>query len=150
MTPTFYLAHNFNLRKIIRKWELRIEGMYNINLDSPFYDNLNRVEEMKILDSMKDESKEQKNYFSTRNSKSIIDDDLTKIRKSDGIVAIANDTRIGTPMEIFFASRILRIPVYVITKKYANHPWILQHATKIFKNRTEFEKYVKNKWGLKK
>jgi len=78
-----------------------------------------------------------------------VNDDLEKIRKSDGIVAFANDTRIGTPMEIFFAGRILRIPVYVITKKYPFHPWIIEHATKVFKNMTEFEEFVKKKFGLR-
>jgi len=149
MTEVLYLAHNFNMRKSVRKWELYIEGKYNIILDSPFYNNPNRAEEMNILDSMKDGGRNQRNYLSTRSSKSIVEDDLDKIRKSDGLIAIANDTRIGTPMEIFFAGRILRIPVYVISKKYFRHPWIKEHATKIFKSRKEFERFVKDKWGRK-
>lgn len=146
---TFYLAHNFNTRKSVRKWELRMEGKYNINLDSPFYDNPNRAKEMAILDSMQDGSKKQKSYLFERSARNIVEDDLNKIRKSDGLVAFANDTRIGTPMEIFFAGRILRIPVYVISKRYAKHPWIIQHATKVFKTRLEFEKFVKDKIGVK-
>ena len=146
---TLYLAHNFNTRKAVRKWELKMEGKYNINIDSPFYDNPKRVEEMKILDSMKDGNRKQRNYLSRRSSNSIVEDDLDKIRKSDGIIAIVNETRIGTPMEIFFASRILRIPVYVISKKYYSHPWIKEHATLIFKDRKDFEYFVKDKWGRK-
>lgn len=147
---TLYLAHNFNTRKTIRKWELKIEGKYNISLDNPFYDNPHRIPEMKVLDSMKDGKRNQKLYLSKRSSKNIVEDDLEKIRKSDGIVALANDTRIGTPMEIFFAGRILRIPVYVITKQYPEHPWIKEHAAKVFANRKEFEQFVKRKWGVKK
>ena len=147
---TLYLAHNFNTRKLIRKWELKIEGKYNLVLDSPFYDNPCRAEEMKILDSMRDGSREQRNYLSKRNAKNIVEDDLDKIRKSDGILAFANDTRIGTPMEIFFASRILKIPVYVITKKYSEHPWVKYFATRIFSSRLEFEKYAKIEWKMKK
>ena len=148
--PTLYLAHNFNTRKTIRKWEIKMEGKYNISLDSPFYNNVNRAADMKILDSLEDGSREQKKYLQARDASSIVEDDLDKIRKSDGIVALANDTRIGTPMEIFFAARILRIPVYIITKKYCEHPWIKQHATKIFRNKREFERFVEKKWGTKK
>ena len=147
---TLYLAHNFNTRKNIRKWELKIEGRYNINLDNPFYDNPNRAKEMEVLDSMRDGNRKQRDYLSQRSAKSIVEDDLDKIRKSDGIIAIANDTRIGTPMEIFFAGRILRIPVYVVSKKYAQHPWIVQHATMTFTSMVEFEKFVGKNWGRKK
>lgn len=147
---TLYLAHNFNKRKDIRKWELKMEGKYKINIDNPFYDNPHRAIEMEVLDSMKDGNRKQRDYLSKRSSYSIVEDDLTKIRKSDGIIAIANETRIGTPMEIFFASRILRIPVYVISKKYAQHPWIREHATKVFSSMREFEKYAEKTWGKKK
>ena len=147
---TLYLAHNFNTRKMVRKWELKIEGRYNIIIDNPFYDNPHRALEMEVLDSMRDGNRKQRDYLSNRSSKSIVEDDLDKIRKSDGIIAIANETRIGTPMEIFFASRILRIPVYVITKKYAKHPWIKEHSTVIMSSTAEFEKFIEKIWGRKK
>ena len=147
---TFYLAHNFEGRKQVRKWELRIEGKYRINLDNPFYDNQERAKDMQVIDSFKDGNKEQKEFMATRNVSDIVEDDLDKIRKSDGIIAFAEVTRIGTPMEIFFGGRILRIPVYVITKKYSKHPWIVQHATKIFSSRKEFERFVEKEMGRKK
>ena len=147
---TLYLAHNFNTRKSIRKWELKIEGKFNINLDNPFYDNPNRAKEMEVLDSMRDGNRKQRDYLSQRSAKSIVEDDLDKIRKSDGLLAIANDTRIGTPMEIFFAGRILRIPVYIVSKKYVKHPWIVQHATMTFSSMAEFEKFAEKNWGRKK
>ena len=147
---TLYLAHNFNTRKQIRKWELKMEGKYNINLDNPFYDNLNRAREMEALDFMKDGNRKQRDYLSKRSAESIVEDDLDKIRKSDGLLAIANNTRIGTPMEIFFASRILRIPVYIVSKKYAKHPWIVQHATMTFSSTVLFEKFLEKNWGKKK
>lgn len=149
MTTVLYLAHNFNKRKPVRKWELKIEGKYNLILSNPFYDNPNRAKEMEVLDSMRDGNRKQRDYLSQRSAKSIVEDDLNKIRKSDGLVAIANETRIGTPMEIFFAGRILRIPVYVVSKKYFRHPWIKEHATRVFKNRKEFEEFVKETWGKK-
>ena len=139
---TLYLAHNFLTRKKIRKWELRIERKYNINLDNPFYDNPERAEEMLILDSYTDCSRKQRSYLSTRSSYNIVEDDLEKIRKSDGIIAVLNDVRIGTPMEVFYASRVLRLPVYVVTRKYAAHPWVIELATKIFASKKELEKYL--------
>lgn len=145
-----YLAHNFLTRKNIRKWELKMEKKYNINLDNPFYDNPDRAEEMKILDSYTDCSREQRNYLSTRSSKNIVEDDLEKIRKSDGLVAVMNDVRVGTPMEVFFAARVLRIPVYIITISYRYHPWVAEYATQIFSTLGEFEQFVKRKFGVKK
>lgn len=147
---TLYLAHNFELRKTIRKWELRLEGKYDLNLDNPFYDNINRYKDMKVLDNYKDGGYEQKMYLKTRDFNSIVEDDLEKIRKSDGIVALANQTRIGTPMEIFFAARVLHIPVYVITKRYAFHPWIKKFATRVFSNRAEFERFVATEYGMRR
>lgn len=145
---TLYLAHNFEIRKKIRKWELRIESKYNLNLDNPFYDTDQRTD-MLELDQMKDGSKEQREYFKNRDTEELVDRDLEKIRKSDGLVAMANVTRIGTPMEIFFAARILHIPVFIITQKYIYHPWIKKYATKIFPHRRAFEEFVKDKYGLR-
>jgi len=113
----YYLAHNFLTRKLRRKWELKIESRYNIALDNPFYDNPHRAMEMNILDGYKDSSPEQNEYLSQRDENSIVNDDLEKIRKSDGIIALANDVRVGTLMEIFYASHVLRLPVYILTPK---------------------------------
>jgi len=145
-----YLAHNFLTRKTMRKWELRMEGKYNIVLDNPFYDNPERASEMETLDDLREGSRKQRDYLSSRSSWDIVEDDLKKIRKSDGIVAFAHDVRIGTPMEIFYAARVLRIPVYVITKKWAIHPWIKEHATHVFSTRQSFEKFLKVHYGVKK
>lgn len=149
---TFYMAHNFYTRRTIRKWELMIEKKYNLNLDNPFYDTTrNDVEQ---LDKLKDRSLEQKKWFSENNTPEhvelIVEEDLKMIRKSDGLVAEVNDTRIGTPMEIIMAYRIFKIPVYIITRKYNNHPWIKKHSTKIFRNRKEFEEFIQKKFGLRK
>jgi nucleoside 2-deoxyribosyltransferase len=145
-----YLAHNFESRKAIRKWQLKIEGKYNIILDNPFYNNPERAKDMEVIDSFKDGSIEQKRYMATRSDESIVEDDLDKIRKSDGILAIAESTRIGTPMEIFFGSRILRIPVYVVTRRYARHPWITRHATVILGSTAQFERFAEKTFGRKK
>lgn len=146
----YYLAHNFLTRKLRRKWELKIEARYNIILDNPFYDNPHRAMEMNILDSMTDNSPDQNKYLSERNEHSIVNDDLEKIRKSDGIIALANDVRVGTLMEIFYASYLLRLPVYVLTRKYYNHPWIKKFATLRFRTMKELEEFIEKEFGVKK
>ncbi len=148
---TFYLAHNFYDRKRFRKWELRIEAKYSINLDNPFYDNDRN--DIRALDKFKDRSKEQKEYFKKRNTtemiQKIVEGDLDMIRKSDGIITVLDSPSFGTPMEIFFAARVLKIPVYIITKKFAYHPWIRKFATRIFRTRIEFESFIKKEFGLR-
>ena len=146
----YYLAHNFLTRKLRRKWELKIEAKYNIILDNPFYDNPHRAREMSILDGYRDGSVEQNIYLSNRNEHSIVDDGLEKIRKSDGIIALANDVRVGTLMEIFYASYILRLPVFVLTRKYYNHPWIKKFATMRFRTMKELEEFIGERFGVKK
>jgi nucleoside 2-deoxyribosyltransferase len=144
---TFYLAHPFNQRKKIRDFELYLEANYNISLDNPFYDNTQR-NDMQKLDAMGEGSKEQIEYFKTRDTTNLVEDDLRMIRKSDGLVAFLGEKRmIGTPMEIMYAARILRIPVYVITADYAYHPWIKKFATKIFCNAREFERWILSEFG---
>lgn len=147
---TMYLAHNFHIRKQIREWELKMEGKYNIILDNPFYDNPRRAAEMEVIDGMKENSPAQKEYLRTRSAQSIVEDDLEKIRKSDGIIAFAQNLRVGTSMEIFFAGRILRLPVIVLTRKHMHHPWITQHAISVVGNRQELEKEIRKLCGKKK
>lgn len=150
MVNTLYLAHNFYTRKAKRKWEHKMEIKYNINIDNPFYDNPKRSEEMSIFDSMKDRSPEQNKFMGERDANGIVIDDLEKIRKSDGIIAFAQDVRVGTIMEIFYAAYVVQIPVYVLTRKYFNHPWIKKFATIIFRNQKELENFIRIEYGERK
>lgn len=147
----FYLAHNFYDRKVVRKWEIIIEGKYNIVLDNPFYDNDRN--DIKELDRLKDHSVEQGKYFTQRNTgkmcTDIVEGDLEMIRKSDGLLTIIKSESIGTSMEIIMAARIYNIPVYVITTKVAMHPWIKYFATKIFRTRAGFEIWLQQE-GMRK
>lgn len=143
---TYYLAHNFYDRKQIREWELKIEKKYHINLDNPFYDNDRN--DIKELDKLKDGSPEQLQYFKERNTPKmcydIVEGDLEMIRKSDGLLTIIDNVSIGTSMEIIMASRIYKVPVFVITNIVESHPWIRYFATKIFKTKEEFENWCEN------
>jgi nucleoside 2-deoxyribosyltransferase len=147
----FYLAHSTTLLKKTRRWQLIIEGKFDIRFINPFYNNLNEsadelVEVSKTKKGLRDYMKKLSDY----QCKGIMDRDLELIRKSDGIVAYFESPTIGTAQEIFYASYILRLPVYIISKKHRHHVWLRALATKTFKTRTEFKKYLKKKGYEKK
>lgn len=139
-----YLAHHFYSRQKIRKMELKLEGEFNIELDNPFYDNDRN--DIQTLDKLPEGGKEQREYFKSRNTRemceAIVEGDLNMIRKADGLVAFITSTSVGTSMEIIWAARVLRMPVYIITQNYYYHPWIQKHATKRFKTLKEFKVFL--------
>jgi len=67
----------------------------------------------------------------------IVNGDLDKIDKSEGIIAIPGERSIGTYMEIFYASYLYEKPVWTIWLNGAvaqaenRHPW-LDHFTKLY------------------
>ncbi len=151
----FYLAHSFPLRRKVRRWQMVIEGIYNIKFLNPFYNNKYERDEMEKLDTI-NSKKAQKDYMSSwdiEKCRGIVENDLALIRKSDGIVAYFESPSIGTMQEIIMGALVYRIPVYIITKECLYHPWIRSLADissgKLFKNRTEFKHYVENHFGKK-
>ena len=144
MIPKFYLAHSCLCHKKIRKWQLLVESQCKILLSNPFFEN--REEDISVVKDAKTLNK-LLNDLSWSQCNKIMDNDLELIRKSDGIVAYFESPTIGTCMEIFVAGYIYNIPVYVITKKYANHPWIRALSTEIFPHRTALKKFLIQKFG---
>jgi len=141
MKLEFYLAHPFEMRKEIREWELEIEKLLEITLINPFYDGEGREDIQKI----------DKGLIIPRTIKSkeggldIVNKDLRLIEKAkDGIVAFIekNKMSVGTPMELFYNSRILQKSTYVITNDLPGHPWIVGLATKVFEDRDKFVKFL--------
>lgn len=82
-----------------------------------------------------------------------MNEDLTLIRQSDGLVAFFDDPTIGTCQEIFAAAYLYNMPVYVITSKYRYHAWlralVALSGGKIFDNMIEFTKWLEER-GLKR
>ena len=151
----FYLAHSFPLRNNMRKWQMMMEGTFNIEFLNPFYNNKYEREEMETLDTIKSK-REQKEYmksWSLDKCSGIVENDLSLIRKSDGIVAYFETPSIGTSQEIIMAALVYRVPVYIITNDCLYHPWIRYLADisngGLFRNRTEFKRFVEKKWGRK-
>lgn len=154
-TKLFYLAHSFPLRNNMRKWQMMMEGKYNIKFLNPFYNNKFEREEMEKLDkiSSKKAQKEYMESWDISKCHDIVEDDLSLIRKSDGIVSYFESPSIGTCQEIIIAALMYRIPVYIITKDCRYHPWLRYLSNmsngKLFRNRTEFKKFAEKKWGKK-
>lgn len=135
-----YLAHPFNMRHEVREWELGFEERTGINLDNPFYDAKDRNE---ILAKIDKGIIEPRTVTRMEDAELIMVRDLKKIEQDDGLLAFIEkgEESFGTPMELFYGSRILRKPCYVVTKSMKGHPWIKALAEKIFKDGESFEKY---------
>lgn len=150
----YYLAHSFILRKIVRAWQLQIEKRYNINLVNPFYRNKWEMEQIKKMEELP-EGEQDKGLpdWKIIDCVRIMEEDLNLIRQSDGIVAFFDAPTIGTCQEIFAAAYLYRIPVYVITNKYHNHPWlralVFMSSGGLFRNMFDFSKWLEDE-GLRR
>ena len=142
-----YFAHNFNDRKEMRAIELELEKQLNIELFNPFYDDPTRVAEMKELDSRGTSDTARtlrfKNSFNRDDddARLIVRRDLQNLAGCDGLFTIVKEPSFGTTIEICNAV-LMRKPVYFVSEKYCNHPWIKVYATKIFKDVTVFAAHI--------
>jgi nucleoside 2-deoxyribosyltransferase len=133
---TWYLAHQFVHRKEIKKIQKKIESQYKINLLNPFYDTGRD-------DIIKHDAGETL-IRTDLECRHIVNDDLQWIRSCDGLLCILKPgDKLGSLMEIFYASKIMQKPVYLICndKKIIEHIWIRALVFKIFRNMKEFDAY---------
>ncbi len=112
-----YLAHPFLDMTYGRELQAKIEAL-GITVLNPFQRNEQAVYEAIIAN---------KEVFGATHSRNIVEGDLRLIEQVDAVVAICNDkASIGTHMEVFYASRILRRKVFVLYQKsfpVKVHPW---------------------------
>jgi len=145
--PKYYLAHSVELINSVRKWELKMQSKYDIDLINPFLGNtFENVEELKSLGTRKKVIDYMSRKIGLDLSIKIVKYDLELLRKCDGLVAVFKSPSIGTAQEIFVAAYIYRIPVFVICYNYTKHPWLQTLATlsggQVFKYKTHFEKWL--------
>lgn len=145
-----YFAHNFNDRFEMRKFEQKIEAVYNINMFNPFYDSdRDDVVQLDKVGKNRKELKREMAAFPLHKCKDLVERDLREIRHSDGIVTMIKSASIGTSMEIITAGYFYRIPVYAITKTLNTHPWLRYiveiSGGEIFKTKNDFRKWLKLK-----
>jgi len=63
------------------------------------------------------------------NYRQLVEDDLNDIRRCDALLVYYDGPSVGTSMEIFYAHRILRMPVIVIDVSHVNRsPWLVRHT----------------------
>jgi len=139
----FYLAHPWEMKDEIRKWELEVEFKYGIDFLNPFFD----IKRLDIEEIVRGKN-EPRGIYRKEDGLEIVKRDLELIEKSSGLVAFLElDAKsIGTPIEIFYSSHILNKLTYVITKTCKGHPWISGLATEIFNSKEDFEKYLFEKY----
>ncbi len=140
-----YFANNFDDRHELRRFEQKIEQVYNIDLFNPFYD-VDR-DDVKQLDEQGVTRKDLKKQMTVYACQDLVERDLREIRHSDGILTVIKSASMGTSMEIIMAGYIYRIPVYAITKTLHSHPWLCYIVSisggKIFKTKNEFKTWLK-------
>ena len=159
---SYYMAHPFGDRLRLRLEEKRIERKTGLVLVNPFYDVAGRTDvkefdklakRMKEFDKfskrtkLKDSVERQKWVSSwgvsmkATTPKEVVERDLRVIRQTDGVLAFFTDKiSVGTPMEVFYNSHIVKHPTYLIIedKTKMGHPWLVYHATAIFTSVDEF------------
>ena len=80
----------------------------------------------------------------------IVTRDLRMIANADCVLAemiLPDYNYIGTSMEIFYASKILGLPVVVYTDKYQHHYWLRDLTVANFPTLKECCDYVNTFWG---
>lgn len=130
-----YLAHPFDSRKSIRKWELKVEKKIDIDLINPFYDNPSRNDVLDI-DAGRMERYEVSPVL-------IVERDLKLIGESDGVIAIIDGSlSYGTIMEIVYATIYIKPVFIVVTNGHIKHPWLQYHATESFESLHELRRWL--------
>lgn len=133
----FYLAHPFGSRLEIRLWQLEMEKKYNIKMFNAFFDT-------KSESTWTNTDTNNNAYFDTLNYKTIVNDDLDLIKKTDVMIAIINDVlSYGTIQEIVYAHLYKKKIFIICTNGKDKHPWLRYHATKMFISCDDFEIYIK-------
>jgi hypothetical protein len=141
-TPVpLYLAHPFDSREFVRKWELAMEKKFPmIDFVNPFYDVKGRDDVIGIDEGRRERYKSD--------PKKIVIRDLEQISKAKGTVAVVDGSlSYGTIMEIAH-SFLMNKPVYIIvTNGHIKHPWLQFHGNELFESFGDFEKYCVEQFG---
>ena len=136
-----YLAHPFDARHRIRKWELTVEDKYGVELVNPFYDAPDRTD-VEEIDAGRAERYEK------LDPDELVARDLRQIDQAVGTVAIIDGSvSYGTIMEIVYTSAVYYKPVYIVcTNGHHGHPWLVKHANRVFESFDDFESFLE-RWG---
>lgn len=122
----FYLAHPYFMYEQIRAWELEAEKRVGIDFYNPFYDGKMQQDEFKKLN----ENPALRLDRSWIDTEKIVPPDLKYIADKKGLVSIfSNVPMAGTPMELFFAALLVKIPTFSLGLDFIS-PWMVHHTSK--------------------
>lgn len=115
---TLYLAHPYEERVMGKKIQAYLEGK-GFTVVNPF----DRSEQLNYDQHI------ENNRLTDEQCASIVTHDLLQIDDADAVVAVGvRAPSIGTSMEVFYASNVLRKPVFFLDLSgkgtFAKHPWI--------------------------
>ena len=129
---SIYLAHPFDARFEMRKWELATEVKYDIEIINPFYD-ITR-EDVDVIDSG------IAGRYERLNPQELVNRDLEAIYSCDELLAIVNGClSYGTLMEIVYARLCDKDISIVCTNGHEKHPWLQYHADEVYTSLEEYE-----------
>lgn len=140
---TFYYANQFVHRLKALAIQKDLEFYHGLHLINPFYDN--QRDDITVCDALKDAGKQDYPRYSDEKCLDVVLSDLQEISCSDGIVCILYDRVVlGSFMELFYASYVLKLPVYLICydESIREHLWIRALCWKIFPDIESFKEYV--------
>ena len=117
----WYFAHPETDKVYARAIASSIRLSTHIETFNPFYDG-------KIRNPYKNDEPKDKEFC-----EGIMEQDLLEMSKCDGLFAILNEPSSGVAIEIYFASKILHIPVILCSEnpKILNHVWLSALATSV-------------------
>lgn len=133
-----YFAHAFDNRNKLLGWI----NKFNRNKKGVYLTNPFLISEHPAF---KDKSGSIYYNKIKRDAKMIVAKDLGLLKSCDGVVAFIDDVHtIGTFMEVVHAFYYNK-PIYIIcTNGWDKHPFLVYHATKIFKSIRGFEQWILN------
>ena len=120
MTLNLYLAHPFDERNRIRRWEKKFEASTGINLINPFFDKPSEGEHFKSHD------KSGKSLYDKLDGDVIVKHDIKLIKDPEtyGVLAYINGaTSYGTIQEMVYAHNAGKEVFSVITNGHDSRFW---------------------------
>jgi len=126
-----YIPHPTGTRHFVRDNIFKPLLEAGINAMNPFYSQ--EMEPRSDVAAIDNGEVMEYQELTIELSQQLVRQDERMIEKSDFIIAYMPYPSWGSGMEIYYASKVLRLPVIIITEdKWKNHPWLQSYAYRIF------------------
>lgn len=135
---TYYLAHPFDSRNEIRKWQTKLEKRFKnkIKIINPFFP-------MRKYEIFKESDISSNDYYNKLDFVNIVKDDIKLIKECDCIIIIINGKlSYGTIQEMIYGYLLGKEVILICTNKHDKHPWLQFHSYFTFTKFEEFEEWL--------